>query len=50
MKRNHLCRKDDMFKVPHWKGDEIFVEKMLSTDEYFEIALVYSKDKLIKVI
>ena len=42
--------KDDMFKVPHWEGDEIFVKKMLSTDEYFEMTLVYSKDKLIKVI
>ena len=46
----HWIDKDNMFKVPHWEGDEIFVKKMLSTDEYFEMTLVYSKDKLIKVI
>jgi len=46
----HWINKEDIFKVPHWEGDEIFVKKMLSTDEYFEMTLIYKDDKLIKVI
>ena len=46
----HWINKEDIFKVPHWEGDEIFVKKMLSTDEYFEMTLIYKDDKLTKVI
>ena len=36
----HWIDIDDIFKVPHWEGDEIFIKKMLSTDEYFEMTLI----------
>lgn len=42
--------KEDVLKVPHWEGDQYFLKKMLSQNEYFEMTLFYKDDKLIKVI
>ena len=41
---------EDVLKVPHWEGDQYFLKKMLSQNEYFEMTLFYKDDKLIKVI
>ena len=40
---------DDVLKVPHWEGDEYFLKKILENSPYFEMSLIYSKDRLIEV-
>ncbi len=40
---------DNVLKIPHWEGDEYFLKKLLDNSPYFEMSLIYSKDKLIKV-
>ncbi len=42
--------KDKMLELPHWEGDQYFLEKMMKNNNYFEMTLIYQKDKLIKVI
>ena len=37
----------DLLTLPMWEGDKIFLKKMLSSDECFELELKYQKDKLI---
>lgn len=46
----HWIRKEDIFKFPHWEGDEIFIKKMLDTNEYFDLTLIYKDDRLVEVI
>ena len=39
--------KSELFSLPVWEGDKIFLKKILSNDPYFELELNYQKDKLI---
>ena len=39
--------KNEILNLPIWEGDRIFLEKLLSNAPYFELELIYLKDKLI---
>lgn len=42
--------KVSMNKLPHWKGDEIFLELLDSTTSFFSLKLVYKCGILIKAV
>ena len=39
--------KKEILDLPIWEGDRIFLKKLLSNAPYFELELIYLKDKLI---
>ena len=39
--------KNEIFTLPLWEGDKIFLKKILSDEPYFELELNYLKDKLV---
>ncbi len=39
--------KKDIFSLPMWEGDKIFLKYMEEDEPYFELDLVYQNDKLI---
>ena len=39
--------KNEIYNLPLWEGDKIFLKKMLTSKEYFELELNYLKDKLV---
>ena len=41
---------DKVYDLPAWEGDKVFLEKLLKDEKYFNLELIYAKDKLIKVI
>lgn len=41
---------DKVYDLPAWEGDKVFLAKLIKDEEYFNLELIYSKDKLIKVI
>jgi len=41
---------DKVYDLPAWEGDKVFLDKLLKDEKYFNLELIYSKDKLIKVI
>ena len=46
----HWIEKDKILDVPHWEGDKYFLEKIKNNERGFEMSLIYSKGKLIRVI
>lgn len=42
--------KDKMNEIPHWKGDEIFLNLLEMRVPFFSLKLVYEKGKLLKAI
>lgn len=40
--------KKDILNLNLWKGDYLFMNKLLNNEPYFEMILVYKNDKLIK--
>lgn len=38
--------KDEILNLTLWEGDRLFLNKLLSNEEYFEMKLVYQKDIL----
>lgn len=40
--------KKDILSLNLWKGDYLFLDKLLKNEPYFEIELVYVKDELIE--
>ena len=40
--------KDEIFNLNLWDGDRIFLEKLLSNDDYFEIRLIYQNNSFIR--
>ena len=38
----------DIFSLPMWEGDKIFLDKLFNTDEVFSLTLTYNGNKLIK--
>lgn len=36
----------DLFTLPMWEGDKIFLQKLFSTEEFFTLTLTYKGDKL----
>lgn len=40
-------KKNDLFSLPMWAGDKIFLKKLLTNDPYFELELNYQNDILI---
>lgn len=46
----HWINKENILDVPHWEGDKYFLEKIKNNEKGFEMSLIYSKGKLIKII
>ena len=40
-------KKADLFSLPMWEGDKIFLELLDTEDRFFSLKLVYSGDKLV---
>ena len=40
-------KKADLFSLPMWEGDQIFLELLDTEDRFFSLKLVYSGDKLV---
>ena len=43
-------RKEDVFRLPIWEGDRIFLKKILTDDGFFTLKLVYRGEKLAEAI
>lgn len=41
--------KKQLFELPHWKGDELFLNKIVHNEPFFEMELYYDGDQLISV-
>lgn len=41
---------DEIFNLNLWEGDRYFLKPLINNEEYFDLELIYSKDKLIKYI
>lgn len=39
--------KEDLYNLSLWEGDKIFLEALKKNEDFFELTLNYSKDKLI---
>ena len=39
--------KEDLYNLTLWEGDKIFLEALKKNEDFFELTLNYSKDKLI---
>lgn len=46
----HWINKENILDVPHWEGDKYFLEKIKNNEKGFEMSLIYSKGKLVKII
>ena len=46
----HWINKENILDVPHWEGDKYFLEKIKNNEKGFEMFLIYSKGKLVKII
>ncbi len=44
-----FIKKKDMYHLPMWEGDKIFLDKMMNNNEYFELTLRYKNGELIEV-
>lgn len=42
--------KADMYELPLWEGDKIFLNLLDTTDEFFSLKLRYEKDKLVEAV
>ena len=42
--------KADMYELPLWEGDKIFLNLLDTTDEFFSLKLSYEKDKLVEAV
>ena len=42
-----FVNKEEIFHLPLWEGDVIFLKMLLNDEPYFELRLNYEKDKLI---
>lgn len=42
--------KDEIFSLPMWEGDEVFLRKLCEDDAFISVKLVYVNDELIDVI
>ena len=40
--------KNEIFNLNLWDGDRVFLNKLLNNDSYFEIRLIYEKNKFIR--
>lgn len=41
---------DKVISLPTWEGDRLFLDKMMTTDEFFTLKLVYDGDKLVQYV
>lgn len=41
--------KDEILSLNLWEGDRVFLEKLFTDSDYFEMTLVYKGDKLVEV-
>ena len=42
-------KKSELFDLPMWEADPLFLRKLINDEEFFRIKLVYINDKLISV-
>lgn len=42
--------KDDLDKIPMWKGDYIFLDMLTKREDFFTLRLEYEGDKLVNVV
>lgn len=42
-------KKSELFDLPMWEADPLFLRKLINDEEFFRIKLVYISDKLISV-
>ena len=42
-----FVNKEEIFHLPLWEGDVVFLKMLLNDEPYFELRLNYEKDKLI---
>lgn len=45
----HWVKKSELFDLPMWEADPLFLRKLINDEEFFRIKLVYINDKLISV-
>ena len=39
--------KNEIFNLPIWEGDKIFLKYLLTNEPYFELKLIYKGDELL---
>ena len=45
----HWVKKSELFDLPMWEADHLFLRKLINDEDFFRIKLVYINDKLISV-
>ena len=45
-----MIPKDQLLKIPHWEGDEIFLDLIWQDAPFFSLKVCYEGDRLVRAV